>query len=439
MNISILSLFPELYQPFFATSLLGRACQSGKITPYIKNLFDGVEPKKRIDAPVVGPGRGMMIKPDVLASAIDGQQECLGSAYKIFFSPQGRKLTQPVFRELADIFQKHEHVMLVTSRYEGIDARVEQAYADDTISLGDFVLLGGDIPAMALLEGVLRLIPGIVGSQESVDRESFEGSFVDYPQYTLPTEWRGMKIPEVLLSGNHGAIDSWRTDQAARKTVEGHFEWLRSWALSKNQKEIAKKHIPSHYAVLMHDQVLLKDGSSGTTSVTTMDIHDISRSGRTYDIKNYFLVTPLVDQQNIVKTLLDFWVKGEGFEYNRHRYDAVSRVRLMGAFDDVCREIARQEGSEPYVIATSAKEQGELEKITFFDQKKVWAHKRPVLFVFGTGHGLAPEVLAKCHAVLPPVEGFTDFNHLSVRTAAGIIFDRWLGINPRYAFRQDEK
>ena len=324
-------------------------------------------------------------------------------------------------------------MMLVASRYEGIDTRVEEEYADLVLSLGDFVLMGGDIPAMAFLEGILRYMPGIVGKSESVEKDSFTGPWVDYPEYTLPVEWKGRKIPEIVQSGNHKAIEDWRSEQAAQKTVLNHFQWLRSWALTDDQKQLAKKAIPAHYMVLMHDQMRLKDGRIGTTSVTTMDIHDIARSCRTFGVKNYFISTPLVDQGKIVQTLLDFWQGGEGIDYNSHRHQAVKNVRLVKSFEDTVKTIEKQEGKKPIVIATSAQKHENIPVLAFSDQDKVWNLDRPVLIVLGTAYGLSDAILEQCDYILAPIEGFSDFNHLSVRSAAGIILDRWLGINQRYS------
>lgn len=430
MNISIITLFPELYGPFFEASLIGRAREKNLISSDIVSLFDFTKPKQRIDSPTFGPGAGMLIRPEVVEQAIETQEQKHGKAFKIFFSPQGEKLTQKMLNSFAQIINKTEnkHVLLVASRYEGMDSRVEEFYADAVISVGDFVLMGGDLPALCFVESFLRLIPGIVGKQESVERESFSGPFVDFPEYTAPIEWKGMEVPEVIRSGNHGLIEKWRERQAALKTVKNHFEWLRSFPLTKQQINLAKEFIPPHYAVLMHSDVLLKDNQAGTTSITSLDIHDIARSAATYGLKNYFIVTPLKDQQSILQVLLDFWQNGFGVEYNVHRHKAVNLVKMSSDIDEVIEQITKIEGRAPLLIATSAKDYTNKNFITYFDQTKVWKSGRPVLFLFGTGHGLAPYILDRCDFILGPICGFSDFNHLSVRAAASIIFDRWLGI-----------
>lgn len=430
MKISLLTVFPDLFEKFFDTSIIGRARQQGLITCNVMSFFSLVAPKERIDAPTFGHGSGLLIKPEVIEKGIEHAQNASGKAFKVFFSPQGKKLTQPLLRDIAKKVQETQHLLLVCSRYEGMDERVEQEYADEVLSLGDYVLMGGDLPAMVFLEGLLRLVPGIVGKQESVEHESFSGPFVDYPEYTQPVTWHGKTVPEVLRSGNHAAMQAWRHDQATSKTVLQHYDWLRTSPLSIEDKKRAARFIPPHYCALMHTDVLLPDSRVGTTSVTSLDIHDIARSARTYGLKKYFIVTPLHDQQKLVTTLLDFWQKGTGITYNPQRHNALSSVELAAQLDEVIGTITQIHGVPPLIIATSARTEEHERIITYADQGKVWQHNRPVLFVFGTGKGLSPELLARCDYLLGPLCGLSDFNHLSVRSAAAIIFDRWLGLNP---------
>jgi len=429
MKISILTVFSELYDSFLRTSLVGRAQEKGLVSIEATSFFSYVAPKKRIDAPAFGHGSGMVIRPEVIEAAVDDKEKRHGPAYKIFFSPQGKKLDQALLRDLVITFQQHNHVMLIPARYEGMDARVEQIYADQVISIGDFVLMGGDIPAMVLLEGLLRLMPGVVGKQESIEQESFSGPFVDYPVFTEPVTWQGLEVPEVIRSGNHAAMKTWRMQQAVNNTVLHHFDWLRSERLTAEQKKLVEPHIPHHYVVLQHGDVLIgQDRVLGTTSVTSIDIHDIARASKTYGVKNFFVVTPLIDQKKIVQTLLDFWQTGVGIDYNRHRHDAVNMVKIQDNLDEVIAIIGQKEGVRPLLIATSAQNYGLDKTITFYDQEKVWAHKRPILFIFGTGQGLSEDLMARCDYVLMPLQGFSSFNHLSVRSAAAIVLNQWMGI-----------
>lgn len=430
MNISILSVFPQLYQPFLQTSLIRRAQEQKLVQFDLADFFSFVAPKERIDSPTFGHGAGMLLKPEVVQKAIESQEGKHGKAYKIFFSPHGKKLDQKLLVQIAHDLKTKDHLMLIPARYEGMDARVEEHYADQVISVGDFVLMGGDLPAMTLLEGLLRLIPGVVGKQESVAADSFSGPFVDYPEYTMPVNWKGQEVPEVVRSGNHAALAKWRADMALGRTVKGHFGWLKEHQLSDIQKKAVLEKIPNHYVALMHSEVVTGDGDRvGNTSVTSIDIHDIARSSKTYGIKNYFIVTALLDQQKIVRKLLDFWQTGGGVEYNASRHEAVKQVSLVDSLQAAIDDIERQEGLKPLVIATSARISEQTQQITYHDQGMVWTQKRPVLLIFGTGKGLADELLARCDYLLVPVEGLTSYNHLSVRSAVAIILDRWLGLN----------
>lgn len=433
MNISILTVFSELYDTFLHTSLIGRAQDKGIVSINASSFFKYVAPKERIDAPIIGHGSGMVIRPDVIEAAVADKENQFGPAFKIFFSPQGRKLSQPLLQELADKLKTVNHLMLIPSRYEGMDARVEEEYADEIISVGDFVVMGGDIPAMLFLEGLLRLMPGVVGKQESIEEESFSGPFVDFPAYAPPALWKGMQVPEILKSGNHAAIKAWRMDKAIEKTVLHHFEWLRSYPLTDANIKDCGPYIPAHYLTLQHGDVLVGDNGGnrpGATSVTSIDIHDIARASKTYGIEQFFITTPLVDQQKIVRTMLDFWQTGVGIDYNPHRHEAVNAVNLQADIEGVVEAIEAKEGVRPLLIATSARVTERTDRqITFFDQERVFATKRPVLFVFGTGKGLTDELLGRCDYILMPVRGFSGFNHLSVRSAVAIILDRWMGIN----------
>lgn len=432
MNISIITAFPALYEPFIATSLLKKAQEKGLISFDTQSLFSYVAPKERIDAPPYGHGAGMLIKPEVIERAVEAQEARHGAAFKIFFSPHGTKMTQPMLTQLAQTLRAHTHLMLLPARYEGMDARVEEQYADALISVGDYVLMGGDLPAMVLLEGLLRLIPGVVGKESSVANDSFSGPYVDYPSYTEPLVWQGKEVPAVLRSGDHGAVDAWRHAQAVERTVFHHFGWLRSSELRAIDKQEVERVIPPHYAALMHSDVLVSATKTvGTTSVTSLDIHDIARSARTYGIKEYYIVTPLEDQQKVVQKLLDFWHHGPGRPYNPNRFEAVHQVSVQESLDAVIARIKNDTGKEPIIVATSAVHTAHRNRITYGDQEGVWGHNRPILFIFGTGRGLAPHVIERADYVLVPLEGVTEFNHLSVRSAAAIIFDRWLGLNPR--------
>lgn len=432
MDISIISVFPELYEPFLSTSLIKKAQEKKIVNLHLDSFFSYVMPKERIDAPTFGPGSGMLIKPEVIEKAVQAHKQAYGPSFNVFFSPQGTLLDQSLLKKLAAILQERKHMLLLPMRYEGVDARVQTSYEDISISIGNYVLMGGDVPAMVLLEGMLRYIPGIVGKEDSIEQDSFSGPFVDYPAYTEPVEWQGMKVPDIVRSGNHQAIEQWRRGQAAKTSVTHHFEWVQEHVQKDVDKQLAASYIPPHYVALCHSQVLIGEQKViGTTSVTSIDIHDIARSCATYGIKQYMIVTPLKDQQKIVQRFLDFWASEVGSSYNAQRQGAIASVKLVESISQTMDMIEQQEGKRPLLVATSARKVDHEKAITFFDQDKVWQQERPILLLFGTGKGLSAEVISMCDYLLDPIEGFSKFNHLSVRSAAAIVLDRWLGIHSR--------
>lgn len=432
MKISVLTLFPQLYVPFLSTSLIGRARDQQKVAISTDDYFSYCVDHERVDAPTFGHGAGMVMKPEVVERAIEAHKQQDPQAITIFFSPQGKRLDQFYLKELHEKIAAAGGALLVTSRYEGMDERVQDHYADEVVSIGDYVLMGGDIPAMAFIEGLLRLVPGVVGKESSVEEESFSGPFLDYPEYGAPVSWKGYEVPEVIRSGNHGKIDTWRKREATRKTVQQRFDWLRMQNLSSDERKAVAAVIPSHYCALMHTQICLPGDQIGTTSVTSIDVHDIARSACTYNIAGYFVVTPLEDQKKIINRLHDFWMSDVGVSYNPQRHRAIELVSIVDELEDAIRAIELKEGKRPLVIATSAQDHGVANLLSYNDQGEVFKQERPVLLLFGTGHGLAPAVLEMCDYVLCPIEGFSDFNHLSVRSAAAIVFDRWLGLNPAH-------
>lgn len=430
IHFSVITVFKQLYEPFLATSLVARAIESNKIAVAVESFFSVVNPKERIDAPPFGHAAGMLIKPTVVEKIIEKQEQLYGPAFKIFFSPQGKIINQRILEQLAEIAHERGHLFLLPARYEGMDSRVEEEYADLLVSAGNFVLMAGDLPAMMLLEGVIRLLPGVVGKEASIEHESFNGPFLDYPIFTAPVVWKGHRVPEVMRSGNHAAQNSWCYEQSITKTIKLHFSWLRAQLLTKQQKNEIARALPEHYVVLMHSQVYIgSDHQVGTTSVTTIDIHDIARSCRTYGIVHFFIVTPLIDQQKIVQKLLDFWSSEQGVGYNPNRHDALDRVSVVSSLEQVMSVIEKTTTKKPLIITTSARLVSQKNILYYNQQQTVFMHMQPVLLIFGTGRGLVDELINKSDFTLAPVHSFTEFNHLSVRSAVAIVLDRWLGIN----------
>lgn len=210
MKIDILTLFPEMFAPL-KTSIIGRAVDSGKLEINVVDIRDyTLDKHKKCDDTPFGGGAGMVMMAQPIASAIKAIDP-KHKAKRIFLSPKGRVLKQSVVLEYA----KEQNILLLCGHYEGVDQRVLDLYIDEELSIGDFVLTGGEIPAMALVDSVARYVDGVI-NLESLSQESFSNGMLEYPQYTRPQEFEGLKVPDVLLSGNHAEIDKWR----AKKSLE---------------------------------------------------------------------------------------------------------------------------------------------------------------------------------------------------------------------------
>ncbi len=217
MLCSILTLFPEAIKPYQGESILGIAQASGRLELALVDFRDYTKDAHRsVDDRPFGGGPGMVLKPEPIFDAVEDTERAYGPFHKILLSPQGRTLTQAKARELS----KQERILMLCGRYEGFDERVRQGFEWDEISLGNYVLAGGELAALVVTEAIVRLIPGVLGCAESPELESFENGQMDYPQFTRPRDFRGMTVPDVLLSGDHSAIARWREEQARSLTRE---------------------------------------------------------------------------------------------------------------------------------------------------------------------------------------------------------------------------
>ncbi|MFH1362562.1 MAG: tRNA (guanosine(37)-N1)-methyltransferase TrmD [bacterium] len=214
MEFDLLTLFPEMFQGPLSISLLKKACSRGLLSFNLVNLRDFAADKhKTTDDSPYGGGSGMVMKVDVIKKAVSNKQKA--ESRIILMSPRGQKLTQKKVQQLA----KEKHLIIICGHYEGVDERVRD-YIDEEISIGDYVLTGGELPAMVLVDTIARYIPGVVKEEASVKNDSFHNGLLDYPSYTKPEDFEGKKVPSVLLSGNHREIAKWRAEQALKITLE---------------------------------------------------------------------------------------------------------------------------------------------------------------------------------------------------------------------------
>jgi tRNA (guanine37-N1)-methyltransferase len=222
VRIDAFTIFPAIVEGPLRESLLGKAIEAGIVDVRVHDIRAFATDKHRqVDDEPYGGGPGMVLKPEPVFAAVESLGE--GTKRVIVLSPAGRRLDQALVRELA----KEPWLVLISGRYEGVDERVVEGLPADEVSIGDYVLSGGEIPALVVLEAVTRLIPGVVGKEESLERESFEDGVLDHPHYTRPNEFRGMAVPDVLLSGNHAEVERWRREAAREKTRRNRPDLLK--------------------------------------------------------------------------------------------------------------------------------------------------------------------------------------------------------------------
>ena len=228
LNVTVLTVFPELFPGFLGYSLTGKALEEQKWQLQAVNIRDyAFDRHKSVDDTPCGGGAGMIMRPDVLGRAIEANHT---RGRIIYMSPKGRPLTQKLVHELS----REEELTIVCGRFEGFDERVIEAYNVEEISIGDYILTGGEQAAQIMLDAVVRLLPGVLGNEASLEDESFENFLLEYPQYTRPTEWEGRSVPEVLLSGHHRKIADWRREQAEIATKAKRPDLFKKYLDSKN-------------------------------------------------------------------------------------------------------------------------------------------------------------------------------------------------------------
>jgi tRNA (guanine37-N1)-methyltransferase len=242
MRIQALTIFPELFGPFLGTSLVGRARERGLLDVTVHDLRDYTEDRHRsVDDEPYGGGGGMVMTAQPWLSAVRALSEPEASGrseqgpHRILLSPQGRRLDEAGVRRLARRATEPGGLLLLCGRYEAIDERVLELVVDEEVSIGDFVLSGGELPAMVLIEALSRQVPGVVGREDSVEQDSFRSGLLDYPHYTRPAVVEGREVPEVLTSGDHAAIDRWRALEAVRATWKKRPDLLEKARLTREQ------------------------------------------------------------------------------------------------------------------------------------------------------------------------------------------------------------
>jgi tRNA (guanine37-N1)-methyltransferase len=462
VKFTVVTILPELIEPALTAGVVGRAREAGTITVATVNPRDFTTDRHRtVDDTPYGGGPGMVMKPEPLLAAIEAAAGD-GPRHRVYLSPAGAPLTQARVRALA----QHPHLVLVCGRYEGVDERVVEEAIDEELSIGDYVLSGGELAALVVIDAVARLVPGVLGEATSADDESHSAGLLEYPQYTRPPVIRDRAVPPILLGGNHAAIATWRRARAVERTARRRpdlFARLSHDTVDRKVwRELEVAGVPlaarTHIA-LVHHPVFDRTGKIVTTSLTNFDIHDIARSTRTYGLAAYHIVTPITQQREKADYIAGLWLEENRSEdraptqattsptstaslaapgarpartppVTGSRAGALALVRTADAIDTVIAELSAEYGRAPQVVATSARPTSfpqairstpeELRAAATFDPA-------PLLILLGTGWGLCDHLIPQVSRMLTPIEGGSDWNHLSVRSAAAILLDRLFG------------
>lgn len=234
MRIDLITLFPEMCEAVMGDSIIGRARSAGFLEVFCHQLRDYAFNKhNRVDDSPYGGGMGMLLQAEPIALCFEAVYRQAGAKpYFIYMSPQGKVLTQDRIKELA----AYDNICILCGHYEGVDERVLDEYVDEQISIGDYVLTGGELPALVLADAVCRLVPGVLADEECFEEESHYSGLLEYPHYTRPADWRGRQTPEVLLSGHHGNISKWRRQQAILRTAKVRPDMLEKVELTDEEK-----------------------------------------------------------------------------------------------------------------------------------------------------------------------------------------------------------
>jgi tRNA (guanine37-N1)-methyltransferase len=445
MKFTVVTILPELVESALAAGVVGRAREAGVITVDTVNPRDFTTDRHRtVDDTPYGGGPGMVMKAEPLLAAIakaaqapeqgrEGPQP-VGPAHRILVTPAGTPLTQGRVRELAGL----PHVVLVCGRYEGIDERVIDTAIDEQLSIGDYVLSGGELAALVVIDAVARFVPGVLGEASSVDDESHSAGLLEYPQYTRPLTLPGAagepgrpgdrEVPAILISGNHAAIAAWRRRQALERTAQRRPDlFARFRPTAADRKLVPPPLYARTHLALVHHPVLDRTGAVITTALTNFDIHDLARSSLTYGLAGYHIVTPITSQRDKAAHIAKLWIDDAQGE---HRARALALVRTAASIEAVIAELTAAHGLAPVVVATSARPDSFAalpRRSASALRAEATTNPAPLLILLGTGWGLAEALIPSVSRMLAPIEGVSAWNHLSVRSAGAVLLDRLFG------------
>ena len=427
MIFNVLTVFRELYMSPLKYGIVSKAIKTKKIKINLYSYGDFLKEKERIDDSQYGGDSGMVITYDKASRAIDKIKENNPETTIVFLSPKGKLLNNKLAIELS----KKRNITLVSGRYEGFDQRLIDNYADLELSIGDYILSGGDISALAVIDSVSRMIDGVVGKRESVIKETFQNSLLKNSVYTRPVSFKKNRVPKVLSSGNHKKINEFNRSSSLNLTLNRREDLLEKANINIQERDELKKikvknNNSNIYLALVHYPIQNKKGEIIKTSLTNLDIQDIARSCKTYGIKKYYITHPVKEQRKLAESVINYWEDSEINRTENTKHDAIKLIEVTKSIKDAIKSIRLIHNKKPKIVATDARIMHNM--VNYPELKEtIELEDSPFLILFGTGWGLTKEVLQNADYILKPVGGYDNYNHLSVRSAVAIILDRLFG------------
>jgi len=420
---NVLTIFPSIFDSFFSYGVISKGISNRLIKINMVDIREyAFDKHKMTDDYQYGGGQGLVMKPEPIYEAVESVR-LENDTHVILLDPRGRRFDQKKAEELS----LYNNITFICGRYEGVDERIRSLVVDEELSLGDFILTGGELAAATMIDSIARLVPGVLGDDRSAEEESFTEGLLEFPHYTRPYEFKGLKVPEVLRSGDHEKIRKWRKKESIKITLQNRIDLLKDKALDSEamdiieQERVKMNKRAGLYTALLHYPMLDKQGDNVATAITNMDLHDISRSCKTFGVKKYYVVTPLEAQREIAGRVLKHWLQGYGAEYNSNRKEAFGITAIHSSLLESIADIEKMEGEKPVLVATSARKYPNT--VSYREIAGITKDK-PVLLLFGTGWGFSEDIIKEADYIAEPIYGAGDFNHLSVRSAVAIILDR---------------
>lgn len=429
MKINTLSVFPEIIKNNCKYGVLSKAVGKKLITINNYSFFTEADKNRGIDDEQYGHNPGMVISFEKTYKIFKKIKKNEPKTKFIFLTPKGQTFNNQIAKNLSN----EKNITIVSGRYEGFDERILEEFCDFEISIGDYILTGGELAACILIDSISRMIKGVVGKKDSVTNDSFMDSTIKGPVYTKPKIFKNKSVPKILLSGNHKNIDNFNRNNSLEYTLNKREDLLENAALRPNERENLrkiKKSILNNnvFIALVHHPIKNIKNEIITTSLTNLDIQDIARSARTYGINKYYITHPILEQRKLAEKVLSFWDSEKKRKNENSKHVAMNNIIIKKSLKEAISNIKKEYKQKPILIGTDANQMKNMVDYSFI-KHKIQEEKRPYLIVFGTGWGLSQEIIESCDYILKPVGGYDKYNHLSVRSAVAIILDKLFGCN----------